>query len=82
MTHLMVPNPFIRLDTARSAMRGIGQVLQRRRWADLTQQGPAFLRPLEQRYVPLVVSQTTAWNVPCQQTQKAGQIGQNLTPLV
>jgi len=51
----MVTNTFIRLDAARSAMRGIGRVLERRRWPDLAQQSPAFLRPLEQRYVPLVV---------------------------
>jgi len=80
----MVTNPFIRLGAARSAMRGIGQALQRRRWADLAQQSPAFLRPLEQeqRYDPLVVNQTTAWIVPCQQTQKAGQTSQRLLPLV
>jgi len=48
-------------------MRGIGRVPQRRRWTDLAQQSPAFLRPLEQRYDPLVVNQTTAW-MPCQQT--------------
>jgi len=34
---------------------------------------PGFLRPLEQRYDPLVVNKTTACIVPCQQTQKAGQ---------
>jgi len=63
-------------------MRGIGQVLQRRRWAYLAQQSPHFLRPLEQRYDPLVLSQSTAWTVPCQQTQKAGQTSQGLLPLV
>jgi len=34
----------------------------------------AFLRPLEQRYDPLVVQSSSAWNVPCQQTQKVGQM--------
>jgi len=43
---------------------------------------PGFLRPLEQRYDPLVVNQTTAWIVPCQQTQKAGQTSQGLLSLV
>jgi len=70
----MATNPFIRLDAARSAIRDIGQVAQRRRGTDLAQQSPAFLRPLEQRYAPLVVDKTTAWIVPCQQTQKAGQM--------
>jgi len=63
-------------------MRGIGQALERRRGTDLAQQSPAFLRPLEQRYAPLVVSKTTTWIVPCQQTQKTGQMGQGLLPLV
>jgi len=48
----------------------------------LAQQSPAFLRPLEQRYDPLVVNKTTACIVPCQQTQKADQISQKLLPLV
>jgi len=78
----MVTNTFIRLGAARSAMRGIGRVAQRRRGTYLAQQSPAFLRPLEQRYAPLVVNQTTAWTVPCQQTQKAGQMSQGLLPLV
>jgi len=53
----MVTNPFIRPGAASSAMRGIGQVLQRRRGTYLAQQSPYFLRPLEQRYNPLVLSQ-------------------------
>jgi len=61
LSHLMVTNPFIRLDAVRSAIRGIGQALERRRGAYLAQQSPAFLRPLEQRYDPLVVNETTAW---------------------
>jgi len=63
-------------------MRGIGQALERRRGTDLAQQSPRFLRPLEQRYDPLVLSQSTVWIVPCQQTQKAGQTSQRLLPLV
>ena len=42
----------------------------------------AFLRPLEQRYAPLVVQSSMAWIVPCQQTQKAGQMSQGLLSLV
>jgi len=51
----MVTNTFIRPGAARSAMRGIGQVPERRRGTYLAQRSPAFLRPLEQRYDPLVV---------------------------
>ena len=40
--HLMVQNRFIRLGAKRGAMRGIGQALQRRRWADLAHRRPVF----------------------------------------
>ena len=40
--HLMAPNQFIRLGAKRGAMRGIGQALQQRRWADLAHRRPVF----------------------------------------
>ncbi len=57
----------------RSAIWLIGQVPQRRRWADLAHLKGRFLALAGLRYVSLVVIQTTAQNLPCQQTPKTGQ---------
>jgi len=78
----MVTNPFIRLDAARSAMPPYRASAGTTPGDVFGPAKPGFLRPLEQRYAPLVVDKTTAWNVPCQQTQKAGQTSQRLLSLV
>ncbi|MCP4011205.1 MAG: hypothetical protein GY726_17025 [Proteobacteria bacterium] len=57
----------------RSAIWLIGQVPQRRRWADLAHLKGRFLALAGLRYVSLVVTQTTAQNLPCQQTPKTDQ---------
>ena len=82
--HLMESNPFTRLGAARGAMWCIGREPERRRWTDLahhraesaspTRQGRLFALA-ELRYAYLVVGQTTATSMPCQQTRKAGQMG-------
>ncbi|MCP4072493.1 MAG: hypothetical protein GY742_12255 [Hyphomicrobiales bacterium] len=54
----------------RSAIWLIGQVPQRRRWADPAHLKGRFLALAGLRYVSLVVTQTTAQNLPCQQTPK------------
>ncbi len=73
LNRLMEPDQSSMQGAARRATWLIGQVSQRRRWA-----GPAhlicrFLALAGLRYVSLVVNQTTAQNLPCQQTPKNGQ---------
>jgi len=56
-------------------MRGIGQALERRRGADLAQQSPRFFAPAGAALRSTCGRQTTAWIVPCQQTQKSWSNG-------
>ena len=58
----------------RRAIWLIGQASQRCRWADMTHLKGRFFALAGLRYAPLVVNQTTARNVPRQQTQKTGQM--------
>jgi len=74
LNHLMGPNQLILQGAARSAIWLIGQVRERSRWADLAHPQGRFYALAELCYVPLVVNQTTARNVPCRQTRKIGQM--------
>jgi len=74
--HLMEPNPFSPAGAVRRAMRCIGQAPQRTGWTYLAHLKGRFLAPAGRRYAPLVVNQTTARSMPCQQTRETGQMGQ------
>ena len=84
----VILDPFDGDKSVHSARRGVkSDAAVSGKWCNdaegrMAQQSPRFLRPLEQCYAPLVVNSSTAWIVPCQQTQKAGQIGQGLLSLV
>jgi len=84
----VILDPFDGDKSVHSARRGAKRDMGYRASAATTPGGgfgpakPGLLRPLEQRYAPLVVNKTTAWIVPCQQTQKAGQTKQGLLTLV
>jgi len=58
----------------RSAIWLIEQASERSRWDDMAHPKGRFFALAGQRYVPLVVAQTNARNVPCQQTRKTGQM--------
>ncbi len=73
LNRLMEPDQSSMQGAVRSAIWLIGQVPQRSRWADLAHLIGRFLALAGLRYVSLVVNQTTAQNLPCQQTPKIGQ---------
>ncbi len=73
LNRLMEPDQSSMQGAVRSAIWLIGQVSQRRRWADLAHLKGRILALAGLRYVSLVVTQTTAQNLPCQQTPKIGQ---------
>jgi hypothetical protein len=73
LVRLMEPDQSGLQGAARRAIWLIGQVPQRSGWADLAHLKGRFLALAGLRYVSLVVNQTTAQNVPCQQTPKIGQ---------
>ncbi len=58
---------------ARSAIWLFAHAPQRSRWVDLAHLTVRFLAPARLRYVSLVVNQTTAQNLSCQQSPKTGQ---------
>ncbi len=73
LNRFMEPDKSSLQGAARSAIWLIGQVSERSRWADLAHLIGRFLALAGLRYYPLVVNQTTAQIVPCQQTPKIGQ---------
>ena len=73
LNRLMEPDQSSIQGGARSAIWLIGQVPQRSRWADLAHLKGRFLALAGLLHVSLVVNQTTAQNVPCQQTPNTGQ---------
>ncbi|MCP4070648.1 MAG: hypothetical protein GY742_02755 [Hyphomicrobiales bacterium] len=73
LNRLMEPDQSGLQGVVRSATWLTGQVPQRRRWADLAHLIDRFLALAGLRYVSLVVNQTAARNLPCQQTPKIGQ---------
>ena len=78
----MESNPFTLAGTVRRAMLVVSG--KRRNAPDewiWPTEGRLFA-PAGRRYAPLVVNQTTARSMPCQQTRKTGQMGQYQVPLV
>ena len=73
LNRLMAPNQSSLQGPARSAIWLVGQVPKRSRWADLAHLKGRFLALAGLLHVSLVVNQTTAQNLPCQQTPKIGQ---------
>ena len=73
LNRLMEPDQSSMQGVARSATWLIGQMSQRSRWADLAHLKGRFLTLAGLRYVSLVVIETTAQNLPCQQIPKNGQ---------
>ncbi len=73
LNRLMEPDQSSLQGAGRSAIWLIGQVLQPSRWADLAHLIGRFFALAGLRYVSLVVNQTTAQNLPCQQTPRIGQ---------
>ncbi len=67
LKHLMGSDQFTLQGAVRRAIWLIGQAPERSRWAGLTHLKGRFFALAGLRYVPLVVNQTTARNVPCQQ---------------
>ena len=74
LKHLMGSDQFTLQGAVRRATWLIGQAPERSRWIDMTHLKGRFFALPGLRYVSLVVNQTTAHNVPCQQTRKNGQM--------